>query len=71
MSWCDRCYVDHDGSCLEDRKRREFERQLAALTDGRREPCPFCGGRGSGGPYGFVPALRTCSYCEGKGHVTG
>lgn len=69
MAWCDRCFSDHDGPCLEDRKRYELGRELAAFRTDRTEPCPFCGGRGAGGPYGYVTAVGRCSYCSGTGMV--
>ena len=71
MAWCDRCYSDHDGPCLEDRKRVDLGRELAELRAHRSEPCPFCGGRGSGGPFGFdSAAASTCAYCRGTGRAT-
>lgn len=69
MSWCERCFSDHDGPCLEESKRLELGRELAALLNRRSEPCPFCGGRGAGGPYGLVPMPSRCSYCGGTGRM--
>jgi hypothetical protein len=69
MSWCDRCLSNHDGPCLEERKRLEVQLQLAAYRGDGTESCPFCGGRGSGGPYGYRAAARTCTFCSGSGRA--
>ena len=69
MTWCDNCLSDHSGACIEDAKRLEVLSELAAFLSHGRQPCPFCGGRGSGGPFGYAPAVRNCAYCKGSGRI--
>ncbi len=69
MAWCDSCLADHDGPCLADRKRLELGRELAAFKNRGTEPCPFCGGRGAGGPFGYA-ASTDCPYCRGTGRLS-
>lgn len=43
MGWCNGCLVDHEGPCIDERRRRELRGALDGLLGKGARVCPYCG----------------------------
>jgi hypothetical protein len=43
MTWCNECLSNHEGPCLDERKRLELRGVLDGLLGKKVHICPYCG----------------------------